>query len=261
MSSQAQEWSSQESPVKPSTGSSPLPMPNSCPGSPLLAATLSDNSNSATEDSCTGNWSPASTRKLLWPKSERPLDPRMPNPLDQTQPGHTYKKKKHGWPAHPSNSVPFQSGAIPPLIGLPFRTPPVPEPSMISRLISMYVVTTNCGEFAQITYNRVRWNEAVMSFGAGLKLERADAHGMKPLWRLSVKIHAPSGGMDTWVNNMLSSMNSGGPLTSATSCDGWIVTRYAWKSKVEHCHCAQRHSGLPATWIPACGTPNWTEAL
>jgi len=105
-------------------------------------------------------------------------------------------------------------------------------------LTSKYVIIGNykltlgpSPQSLQTIIDRLESRKTLMFFMEPLELENLEGPGSKGLMKLTVKIHAPSGGMDTKVKSMLLSTNSEELLTLATYCDGLIVTHCVWSAK------------------------------
>jgi len=86
-----------------------------------------------------------------------------------------------------------------------------------------------------ISRSLLRILEPAMSTGVRLVLENLAEHGKKPEYQLIVKVLDQSSGMGIKLKNVLCSMNLEEASMSRTCCDGLIVIRYEWKSKVPQC--------------------------
>lgn len=94
-----------------------------------------------------------------------------------------------------------------------------------------------------------------MCSGGEPELAKVSAPGKRLVFRLTVKIHAPSGGVDTKVKKILSLTNFEEHWTLPTSYDGQIATQSVWSQKDLHDRSLLKAYGLPAIWIQGPGIP------
>lgn len=143
----------------------------------------------------------------------------------------------------------------PRLTGSPCGTQLSLETSMQSLQTFVWSVTGPYVPLLRIMTVLNRWNALSMFSGVLLALESPGEPGKKQDWELIVRTRDPNSGVDTPLRKMLLSMSFEEVLTSATSCAGLIVTRFAWKSKGRRDLCVQEEFGSPPTWTPVIGTP------
>jgi len=154
----------------------------------------------------------------------------------------------------------FEIGQLPirrnmPTTGQQYEQAQLPEIYPRCPMMYSFVVITNCGELAATAYNQFQWSELVQYSGGEVVLARVVGPGTRQVSKLTLKILEPNGGMVTTIMNVLSSMNSGVPLTFRTSYAGSTGIQFASSVKVPHCHCLPLASGSRPTWTPDCGTP------
>lgn len=108
-----------------------------------------------------------------------------------------------------------------------------PELLMKYQLQYEYKVTGLSEQSWQTLRNQLEWSELVTCSGAKLALASRGELGKRLAWTLTLKIPAPSSGVDIVIKKMLLSMNLEEGLISRTCSGGLIVTRSSWKSKAD----------------------------
>lgn len=84
-----------------------------------------------------------------------------------------------------------------PLTGSSSETVPNPENWMLYHRTFTFAIIAHCALSLQTIADRLLWNDKYMSSGAELALEKVAGLGMRPVYRLTVKIPAVSGGVVT----------------------------------------------------------------
>lgn len=169
----------------------------------------------------------------------------------------TSGKTPPAWDSGLSSEVnPFEE--TPRLTGNPCGTQLSLETSIQSPQMFVWSVTGPYVPLLRIMTVLNRWNALSMFSGVQLALESPDEPGRKQDWELIVRTPDPNSGVDTPLRKMLLSMSFEEVSTSATSCVGLIVTRFAWKSKGRRDLSVQEEYGSPPTWTPVIGTQTST---
>lgn len=202
------------------------------------------------------------TGKYLWPSAgSNPLlesnpflePPPMPNYPEVTPLVNMYKKKTPELKARNLNLGLNLSHETPVLNGSQFGPPPSPEISNPFPRMCVWSIIGRFEPLVQIIQDVSEWRENVSSTGGKQELESLDALGMKRVWRLTVKIPAPSSGMVTRFKSMLLSMNFEEVLILPICFDGLIGTQYEWRSKALPNLYLQRRYGSPPIYDRATG--------
>lgn len=260
-------WPSARGADRASSGS---PQPRSpcspmSPISPLESSGSKDRESSLNPGLTTGNSS--------WPSMER-LHSLKPDPFSQDaiwncpappQRPHTSGKTLPGYPVPNSNmepnlfrqSNPSYGSEMPKLNGKPSGPPPKLATSRASPQAFEYNLIGPLNLLAPIMPALyLLCAEPIFSKGL-LVVENPTALGLK-LHVVTLKTHGPSGGRDTKVRKMLSSMSFEEALTSRTSSDGLTTIRSWWKPKAELYHYLQIESSSPPTLALLNGMRNST---
>jgi len=212
-----------------------------------------DSWKQAKEASSIGNSSWRSARKDLSPLFAACLDRSTPN-SDDRKPQKTMSGK-----SSPESLVPNSSWEPSPFVGthqktgMPFGLQQLQMTFFPSQPQLEYRLTELSEESALTTRAQLLWNDFATSSGARLELASREGRGKKPRWMLTLKIPEPSGGADTAVRQMLSSMNFEEVSTLATSSVGSTVIQSWWKSKEDRLFLQPSASGLHQIWIPVAG--------
>ena len=120
----------------------------------------------------------------------------------------------------------------------------------------IYGITLVSRESQRTMYNRLLWSELVQYSGVQLERGKVIELGKRPVWKLTLRTHLQSGGMDTEVKNMLSLMNLEELSTSRIYCDGSTSILSRWKQKEVRSPFSPNGSGSPPTYTQQVGTPN-----
>lgn len=193
-----------------------------------------------------------SRKRLDFPMSEN-ASPVTGNSQDLMQQTNTSGKKIPGFLALNSLSGINHSKEILKQIGLLSRKMLSKEELTTCPQMSLFAITIPSKELLQIILFQLQWSALAMSIGAGLELERVEKPGMKAVWILILKIQELNGGAATDLKKLLLLMNFEGPLTSHICFDGWTVTQYQWKLKVDRFLSMPKQFTSPPTKIRECG--------
>lgn len=228
--------------------------------SPGVFVIYEDNKNKVKEDSNTIKSSLFRTAKRASNKSEKPsIQPLVTgNQQGQKRQKLTSGKKTPELEIN-LNSVKNLSIETPKKTGNSSKNKPNKELSMTSQEIYTSVITTISAEFAQTTFNRLRWTEPVQFSGAQLTLEKVIGLGNSPDLIHIVKIRVASSGKHTKVKQILSSMNFEEASTSAMYLDGLTNILVTWKLKDRANPLWQPDIGLHQISIPTIGTHSWMK--
>lgn len=249
---------SSECPSQASTGSPQFPKqtglsPHACP---MDSATSEVNWRKAQEDFDTTRstpfWYPS--KDSLAP-SDCSVPPRTSSLLDPLLHETTAGKKTPEWKGANLNSDNSPCAAKLLRTGIKSTMMRNKETSIRSPVMYWFVATTNCVRSAMTIQNRWLNCESAVSTGELLVQANRAEHGMKQAWTVSLKILAPSGGMDTLISLTSSLMSSEAQSISRTCFAGLTGIRYVWKQKVNPCLCEHPRYGLHQTFVPPCGTP------
>lgn len=253
--------------------SSSCPDPESIGSSPFLKET-GTSQNRCPPESATSkdNWKKVqadfSTTKstpfwILNPPLENAshssVQPPIVNSQDHKLLGTMFGKKKQELPTRNSSLENSPCAAKSQRTGSRSLKVPKQVTLMPSPVMYLFAVTTNCVQSAMTIQNRWINCDPVLSTGDLQVQGNRGVLGMRQGWRLTLKILAPNGGMDTLITLTSSLTNSEAALISRTSSAGLIGIRYEWKLKVNPCLCEHPEYGLHQTFRPPCGTPISTQ--
>jgi len=195
-------------------------------------------------DIATGKSSLRSRKKHLSEVSKTCLENQfMPNLAVHPPPTPTVGRMKQVLAEPDLNSVLSRLTVPKRPIGSLYGPPPSPEIWVPSRHIAELSITGLFDELVQIIHEQSQWNVNALSSGAQLELESLDVLGMKRLWKLTVKIPAPSFGMVTKWKKMLLSMNFVEELILPIYFGGLTGTLFEWRSKGVPSHLQQKKFG------------------
>lgn len=204
-------------------------------------------SNEEKEDSYTGSSASPLPRKLLFPRSKKPLDKNvMPNLHEVKQRQSTFGKKRLGLKELNLNLAPENSNETMDTTGTKYGKQPKQVLYMKSHLQYEFKVTELSEQSVQTLRNQLEWSDLVMYTGVQLALESQGKLGSLPEWTLTLKIQTRSSGVDTMVRKMLLSMNLEEELMSHTCCAGWTDIRSMWKLKEAQSHFVPKQYGSQA---------------
>lgn len=176
--------------------------------------------------------------------SEASSETSMQSSPDLSPPSSMFGRMKLQSLEPDSNLDPNPFDATPRKTGMPSGRQLVPETSLPFLPMYAFVVTVHSKEFARIIWSRFLWCEVVQFFGVQPELAKVCVPGMKPVYKLTLKIPIRSSGVDTLVRNMLLSMNLEERSTSAICYDGWIGTQSEWSLKEQ----------VSPLWPPSTGS-------
>lgn len=133
-----------------------------------------------------------------------------------------------------------------------------PEKLTKSRLAFEYSLIVRSERSAQILRSRLLLSVQSMSIGVQLGLVKVNKPGLRPVWKLILKIREPSFGVDMEIRRMLSLTNLEAVSTFLTYYDGWTVTQSLWSSKAAQLSLQPVTSGSRATLTRDVGTQTLT---
>lgn len=139
------------------------------------------------------------------------------------------------------------------MTGIPLKRKLNGETLTPSRPMYIFGIILGSKESQKTMSNRLEWSEPVQFFGAQLEQARVIVLGRKPVYKLTLRIRSPSGGMVTDIKNTLSSMNLEESSTSRIYCDGLTSILSRWRLKVAKPPCWHEESGSPVTFTQTNG--------
>lgn len=212
--------------------------------------------------SCIGRSVSPSPRRVLFGVSPEPLEPvvissspvAMPPPI-------TFGRNPLGSPVPSSSWGSSPSVAPIDLIGTISGRLLSEEISRAFQAPSEYKVIGLSRSSLQTTLDLLELNESFRSTGVGVEAESHGVLGLKLVNSLILRTLEPSSGVDTLVRKTLSSMNFEEVSILPMSCVGQMFIQSLWKLKEPPAYSPPRTSGLPPTFHPSNGIPNWTQKL
>jgi len=195
----------------PATGSEPCsPSPGSSHCSSPWSGSVGNRRCAQPRDDYTGSLSPDSRSPSEDQQSSASLEMDTGSPLDPRQLMSTSGKTIPGLLEPSSNSVPNHFDEMTQEIGKQLNSLPRPVNWSLSQqtytfgklLVTVVIIAHSYALLATMS-KFLQLSGTYMSFGAYPELVKVSEHGKRQVFRLTLKIHAPSGGAVTKVKQMV----------------------------------------------------------